>query len=550
MASPHLLHVARNASPVTRAAASRAILEDAQAIGVALQRRVQIPVASTAIACMAAGIGLTAATFFVGSFPGSVKVVRQIGYLVMVCGSWLAAAVLLPTDRHLPKLIAACGLVLAAVLTVNDVLTSAKRISTFSSSTGSAFPSAREQCYVLISGLRVFDAPCLVRPRVRLARAVIDASVGFGTLVVLASLLVGQAHPRTCRAYVQAVTRVALLAYTLTDAMQRLADTVSYELFLAARREAGLSAESRYTNVDQLPVLRLAFQLIICAFALSPAGIRRMQAFLARRGSSLVYASAVSALIAGRRAEEVHRHAIATFRGVRADLLQREHFDSFAPSSELFDLSQHMAIGEVDAFVSHSWSDSGAEKFAGLAEWCAHFREKHSGREPVLWLDRACFSQADMESNLAALPAYIMGCRSLLCIVGASYSSRLWCLFECFMFLAAGGKEVTTVTLAAIEAQQQQGRDVWGDVQLRRAQCTFEGDRQRLLATMESAEGDLSAHDLQLQAALRRSVLPSRSAATTSAGRLALGSRMLLSRLPAWRRASYHYQVQVARAEV
>jgi hypothetical protein len=135
-----------------------------------------------------------------------------------------------------------------------------------------------------------------------------------------------------------------------------------------------------------------------------------------------------------------------------------------------------------------------------------------------------------------------MGCQSLLCIAGPTYASRLWCLFECFMFLAGGGDRVTTITLPAVEAQLQQGRDVWGSVMLRRAQCTFERHRQRLLDTMESAEGDLDAFDRRLQRILRDSVLAS-TAKTSARGRIAIGSALVrrLRRLAARRRA--HGQV-------
>jgi hypothetical protein len=190
---------------------------------------------------------------------------------------------------------------------------------------------------------------------------------------VLASLLVVRARPRTCRIYVRVVFRIAILVYTLTDGGERIIAIAAYEAFLAARREAGVplmmtAFEQRERHLRSASLLRVVVQLLICIFALSPAGIRRFQAFLARRGS------AVSALINGRRAEDVHSHAIATFRGVRADLLRREHFESFAPAPELYALSQLMPIGEVDAFVSHSWADRADEKFAGLVQWRAHFR--------------------------------------------------------------------------------------------------------------------------------------------------------------------------------
>jgi hypothetical protein len=156
-----------------------------------------------------------------------------------------------------------------------------------------------------------------------------------------------------------------------------------------------------------------------------------------------------------------------------------------------------------------------------------------------------------MDSNLAALPVYIMGCQSLLCITSPTYASRLWCLFECFMFLAGGGDQVTTITLPAVEAQLQQGRAVWGSVMLSRAQCTLERDRQRLLATMESAEGNLGVFDRRLQLMLRDSVLAS-TADTSARGRVAFVSAPLrrLQRLAAHRRAHGQMHVDVSRIAV
>jgi hypothetical protein len=62
---------------------------------VALRWRVQIPLATMTVACTVTGLGVTVMVF-----------------LVVVCGCWLRAAVLLPTDRHMPRVVVACGLVL------------------------------------------------------------------------------------------------------------------------------------------------------------------------------------------------------------------------------------------------------------------------------------------------------------------------------------------------------------------------------------------------------------------------------------------------------
>jgi hypothetical protein len=53
-----------------------------------------------------------------------------------------------------------------------------------------------------------------------------------------------------------------------------------------------------------------------------------------------------------------------------------------------------------------------------------------SGREPLVWLDRACIDQADewakIEKSLAYLPVFLAGCKSLLVLAGPTYTTRLW----------------------------------------------------------------------------------------------------------------------------
>ena len=51
------------------------------------------------------------------------------------------------------------------------------------------------------------------------------------------------------------------------------------------------------------------------------------------------------------------------------------------------DLAQRCQLGEVDAFLSHSWHDSPQAKWDALVGWSAAF-EAHHGRSPILWFDR------------------------------------------------------------------------------------------------------------------------------------------------------------------
>ena len=45
----------------------------------------------------------------------------------------------------------------------------------------------------------------------------------------------------------------------------------------------------------------------------------------------------------------------------------------------------------------------------------------------MLFLDKCCVDQQDVRRSLRGLPVYIGGSRELLCCVGPTYCSRLWC---------------------------------------------------------------------------------------------------------------------------
>ena len=52
--------------------------------------------------------------------------------------------------------------------------------------------------------------------------------------------------------------------------------------------------------------------------------------------------------------------------------------------------------------------------------------EKANGREPKVWLDKACIDQNNIDESLAALPLYLAGCSQLVVLAGPTYASRLW----------------------------------------------------------------------------------------------------------------------------
>ncbi|KAG8469042.1 hypothetical protein KFE25_007560 [Diacronema lutheri] len=105
---------------------------------------------------------------------------------------------------------------------------------------------------------------------------------------------------------------------------------------------------------------------------------------------------------------------------------------------EAYALSEPATLGEVDAFLSHSWHDAAADKFAALQAWRALFKAEN-GREPLCWYDRCCIDQTDIAQELTSLPIYLGGCNTLVALAGPTFLQRLWCVIELHIFFQMHG---------------------------------------------------------------------------------------------------------------
>ena len=89
----------------------------------------------------------------------------------------------------------------------------------------------------------------------------------------------------------------------------------------------------------------------------------------------------------------------------------------------LYELTRRARLGDVGAFISHSWSDDGDAKFDRLHEWKAEVAE---GDDVLVWLDKSCIDQLQINTILASLPVFIAGCKQLVVLCGPTYATRLW----------------------------------------------------------------------------------------------------------------------------
>ena len=220
-------------------------------------------------------------------------------------------------------------------------------------------------------------------------------------------------------------------------------------------------------------------------------------------------AATVAALVGGRDPSKAMQHALSSFRGLPFGKLIESDLQTNAPDTEgeLHSRTVSASLGGVNFFLSHSWHDEPAAKWAALS---SHLAKASSSTSPparagdggLLWFDRACINQQKIDDSLSALPIYLAGCRELLVLVGETYTTRLWCVLELFVFLQMGGatERITVQRLSSSNgssngalAQRLAAFDAL------HAQCFKPDDRHRLLAIIEAAFGSFDAFNLAIR---------------------------------------------------
>lgn len=192
--------------------------------------------------------------------------------------------------------------------------------------------------------------------------------------------------------------------------------------------------------------------------------------------------------------------------------------------NELFAKSKKAKLGQCDAFLSHSWSDDGYKKYRALRRWAHDFKLKN-GREPDIWLDKACIDQNNISDDLPCLPIFTAGCNTLLIVAGPTYVSRLWCIVEVFVFLKMGG-DVDRITVIPIDMSEREAENMFDNVDASACDCFLESDRQKLLGIIEHGFGNFESFNYML-----RHVFKDRVARTKVFGSIRQSLRSLKNRM-------------------
>ena len=235
---------------------------------------------------------------------------------------------------------------------------------------------------------------------------------------------------------------------------------------------------------------------------------------IGKLGTKEQEAATVAALVGGGSAERALAEGAKRFRALPITELAEADLQTNTDGAVLHAKTVEAKLGDVESFISHSWSDDGGQKFGALQTWRAEVKHRTDGVEPLVWLDKACIDQANIDANIKTLPVFLSGCRTLLVLAGPTYATRLWCAAVCprspkirpphthrppcqrcvvelFTFLRMGG-EPERIRVMELGGKNEDVRVALNRFDAAHAKCYREGDRQRLLAVVEAGFGDFA----------------------------------------------------------
>jgi len=210
-------------------------------------------------------------------------------------------------------------------------------------------------------------------------------------------------------------------------------------------------------------------------------------------------AAGIASIVDGRDPQAVMAKATERCRSVTLDQVEKDDFSSTVPIQQGLDLNgctKPTRLGEIDAFISHSWHDDVEAKWAALQTWRRNFRAQH-GREPRVWIDKYCINQANVVEDLSCLPVFLAGSRQLVILYGHTYLQRLWCIMEVLIFLLMGGlpEEVCIQHLETKHECPDTLKAQLDGFSVKHAACSKPEDKEMLLAIVEAGFGGCKRFD-------------------------------------------------------
>lgn len=204
----------------------------------------------------------------------------------------------------------------------------------------------------------------------------------------------------------------------------------------------------------------------------------------------------LAALFEGEDPDVLIARAVVRFRCIGGGPL-----DGRQASTDLYEQSMPCRVGQCDAFFSHSWHDDAHQKWEALKGWCTDF-ETTKQHTPRLWLDKVCIDQTNIALDLQCLPIFLAACNLFLAISGPTYTSRLWCCVELFVYvnMHTEGDVPIIIMIGADDAERARAGDRWRDFDVETCQCAMEEDRTRILSVIGRHPGGIQVFNTNVKA--------------------------------------------------
>lgn len=228
---------------------------------------------------------------------------------------------------------------------------------------------------------------------------------------------------------------------------------------------------------------------------------RRARVHLAPRAHIVSSAAGISAMLgATGTSDNSIQKSRRLFRCISCEHLHLDAMRSPVPDPGLIRHTEVASIGEVDAFVSHSWHDCPELKWRCLQRWRQDFKAAH-GREPKIWIDKYCIDQGDIADSLLCLPIFIAGCKEMLVIAGETYFKRLWCIVELYVFLEiqANADSLCVRLLARDMRERDALLKCIENFTATDASASCPNDHDHLHAVLEAGQGNLKTFDAMIR---------------------------------------------------
>jgi len=223
-------------------------------------------------------------------------------------------------------------------------------------------------------------------------------------------------------------------------------------------------------------------------------------------------ASTIAGLIGGKNAEDILQEAQVHFRCVDWTDLRFEMFSTGGLSNNggvgdgnRYRVSHPCELGRCDAFLSHSWRDDVILKWRALRKWCERFQQSHS-RSPTLWIDKLCIDQAAIARDLLYLPVFLAACNRLLVLSGPTYTSRLWCVMELYVYISMNeGNRSHRNSISVVKLCEGAEHGGWGGDQKWKyfdaadCECFDPDDKAKMISIFEHGVGGVEAFNKEVR---------------------------------------------------